>query len=76
VSGSISEVELAMFCVRAPRPLTLELDEQLYKDLGGARIEQSSGVWGAPQVTVKQVDAYGRPLPPAAAPAGEPGNVH
>jgi hypothetical protein len=76
VRGSVSEVELAMFCVRAPRPFTLELEEQMYKDLGGARMEDSCRRWATPQVTVDQVDQFGRPLRPPHALAQVPGCVH
>jgi hypothetical protein len=54
-NGCISEAELAMFCICAPRPFTLELEKQLYKVVNGARVEQSWRTWGTPQVTVKQV---------------------
>jgi hypothetical protein len=48
----------------------------MYKDLGGARMEDSCRRWATPQVTVDQVDQFGRPLRPPPALAHVPGNVY
>jgi hypothetical protein len=59
--GAISEAELSMLCIRAPRPFTLVLTRRLYKEVNGAGIEESWRLWGTPQVTVKQVNKHGDP---------------
>jgi hypothetical protein len=54
VGGAVGAHELSVFCGRAARPLQLNLEGDLYREVEG-RLDQEGRWMGAPQVTVTEV---------------------
>jgi hypothetical protein len=53
VKGAVSLHELSSFCSRAQRPLQLNLEQELYQEVG-AKLKRQCQVWGVPHVIVTE----------------------